>query len=63
VEFQEFSGPSVLALALLAFVVAMLIDANGFVAAFVAGSAFGAVTAREGKRRSITLSRPAAWHR
>jgi NhaP-type Na+/H+ or K+/H+ antiporter len=43
---EEFAGPSVLALALLAFVVAMLIDANGFVAAFVAGSAFGAVTAR-----------------
>jgi sodium/hydrogen antiporter len=43
---EEFSGPSVLALALLAYVLAVLIDANGFVAAFVAGSAFGAVTAR-----------------
>jgi sodium/hydrogen antiporter len=43
---EEFAGPSVLALALLAYVVALLIDANGFVAAFVAGSAFGAVTAR-----------------
>jgi NhaP-type Na+/H+ or K+/H+ antiporter len=49
---EEFSGPSVLALALLAYVLAVLIDANGFVAAFVAGSAFGAVTAR-GEEREV----------
>ena len=47
---EEFSGPAVLALALLAFLLATLIDANGFVAAFVAGSAFGALTARGGER-------------
>jgi sodium/hydrogen antiporter len=47
---EEFSGPSVLALSLLAFLLAMLIAANGFVAAFVAGSAFGAVTARGGEK-------------
>jgi sodium/hydrogen antiporter len=49
---EEFSGPSVLALALLAYVLAVLIDANGFVAAFVAGSAFGGVTAR-GEEREV----------
>jgi sodium/hydrogen antiporter len=47
---EEFSGPSVLALALLAFVLAVLFDANGFIAAFVAGSAFGAITARGGEK-------------
>ena len=47
---EEFSGPAVLALALLAFLLATLIDANGFVAAFVAGSAFGALTARGAER-------------
>jgi NhaP-type Na+/H+ or K+/H+ antiporter len=49
---EEFSGPAVLALALLAFLLATLIDANGFVAAFVAGSAFGALTAR-GEEREV----------
>jgi sodium/hydrogen antiporter len=46
-----------------ALVLAMLINANGFVAPFVAGSAFGAVTARGEEKRSITSSRPAASHR
>jgi hypothetical protein len=49
---EEFSGPAVLALALLALLLATLIDANGFVAAFVAGSAFGALTAR-GEEREV----------
>lgn len=47
---EEFAGPAILALALLAFLLATLIDANGFVAAFVAGSAFGAFTGRGGER-------------
>ena len=41
-------GPAVLALALLAFVIATLLLANGYVAAFVAGMAFGASAGRGG---------------
>jgi NhaP-type Na+/H+ or K+/H+ antiporter len=49
---EEFAGPSVLALSLLAFLCAMLIGANGFVAAFAAGSAFGAFGGR-GEEREV----------
>jgi sodium/hydrogen antiporter len=49
---EEFAGPSVLALALLAYLCATLIDANGFVAAFAAGSAFGAFAGR-GEEREV----------
>ena len=37
---ESFGGPTVLALALLAYVTALAADGNGFVAAFVAGLAF-----------------------
>lgn len=47
---EEFAGPAVLALSLLAYLCALLIDANGFVAAFAAGSAFGAFAGRGGER-------------
>lgn len=47
---EEFAGPAVLALSLLAYLCALLIGANGFVAAFVAGSAFGAFAGRGGER-------------
>ena len=47
---EESTGPGILALALLAFLLAVLVDANGFVAAFVAGSAFGALTHRGGEK-------------
>jgi len=46
---DEFAGPAVLALSLLAFLCAILIGANGFLAAFVAGSAFGAFAGRRGE--------------
>ena len=49
---EEFAGPSVLALALLAYLCATLADANGFVAAFAAGSAFGAFAGR-GEEREV----------
>ena len=49
---EEFAGPAILALSLLAFLCALLIGANGFVAAFVAGSAFGAFTGR-GEEREV----------
>ena len=47
---DEFAGPAVLALALLAYLGAVAIDANGFVAAFVAGSAYGAFAGRGGEK-------------
>ena len=40
---DELAGPAVLALALLAYTGALVVDGNGFVAAFVGGLAFGAV--------------------
>ena len=49
---EESAGPSILALALLAYLLALLVEANGFVAAFVAGSAFGAV-ARQGGEKEV----------
>jgi hypothetical protein len=54
-EFREVLGPAVLALALLASLLATLVDANGFVAAFVAGSAYGALTARGGSGKGGLL--------
>jgi NhaP-type Na+/H+ or K+/H+ antiporter len=47
---EEFAGPAVLALALLAYAVALVADGNGFVAAFVAGLAFGSAAGRGGPR-------------
>jgi sodium/hydrogen antiporter len=47
---DEFAGPAVLALALIAYVGAVAIDGNGFVAAFVGGGAYGAVAGRGGEK-------------
>jgi NhaP-type Na+/H+ or K+/H+ antiporter len=41
-----FAGPAVLALALVCYALAVTIDANGFIAAFVGGIAFGHVAGR-----------------
>jgi sodium/hydrogen antiporter len=49
---EEFAGPSVLALSLLAYLCATLIGVNGFVAAFAAGSAFGNFAGR-GEEREV----------
>jgi NhaP-type Na+/H+ or K+/H+ antiporter len=38
---EEFGGPAVLALALLAYTATVSLDANGFIAAFLGGIAFG----------------------
>jgi NhaP-type Na+/H+ or K+/H+ antiporter len=46
---EELAGPAVLALALLAYVVAVLLLANGYVAAFVGGIAFGRSAGRGGE--------------
>ncbi|MGZ4775495.1 MAG: cation:proton antiporter domain-containing protein [Oryzihumus sp.] len=45
---EEFAGVAVLALALLAYATALLVQGNGFVAAFVGGLAFGSVAGRRG---------------
>lgn len=47
---EEFAGPAVLALSLLAYVCAVLLGANGFVAAFVGGFAFGISAGRGGEK-------------
>jgi sodium/hydrogen antiporter len=47
---EELAGPAVLALALLAYTGALLVDGNGFVAAFVGGLVFGAVAGRGGDK-------------
>ena len=47
---EELAGPAVLSLALLAYTGALLVDGNGFVAAFVGGLAFGNVAGRAGEK-------------
>lgn len=47
-ESEDFAGPAVLALALLAYSLTVWIDGNGFVAAFVGGLAFGSTAGRGG---------------
>jgi NhaP-type Na+/H+ or K+/H+ antiporter len=49
---EELTGPAVLALSLLAYAVALALDANGFVAAFVGGIAFGAGSGR-GREKEV----------
>jgi NhaP-type Na+/H+ or K+/H+ antiporter len=45
---KDISGIAVLALALLAYLVSLAVDGNGFVAAFCGGIAFGAAAGRRG---------------
>jgi NhaP-type Na+/H+ or K+/H+ antiporter len=47
---QELAGPATLAAALLCYTGALLVDGNGFVAAFVGGLAFGAVARERGEK-------------
>ncbi|MEU4421659.1 cation:proton antiporter [Actinoplanes sp. NPDC024001] len=49
---EDFAGPAVLALALAAYAGTLWLDGNGFVAAFVAGLAFGHV-ARRGEAKEV----------
>jgi sodium/hydrogen antiporter len=49
---EEYTGPAVLALSLLAYLVAVVCGANGFVAAFVGGIAFGACAGR-GREKEV----------
>jgi len=47
---EELAGPAVLTLALLAYTGALLVEGNGFVAAFVGGLVFGGVAGRGGEK-------------
>ncbi len=47
---EELAGPAVLALALLAYTAALVVDGNGFVAAFVGGLVFGNVAGPSGEK-------------
>jgi NhaP-type Na+/H+ or K+/H+ antiporter len=47
---EELAGPAVLGLALLAYTCATLMGANGFVAAFIGGSAFGSAAGGGGEK-------------
>jgi sodium/hydrogen antiporter len=64
---EEFAGPAVLALSLLAYLCAMLAGANGFVAAFVGGIAFAVCAGRRGEKeiyyveQTCGLSSMVAW--
>jgi NhaP-type Na+/H+ or K+/H+ antiporter len=49
---EELAGPAILALALLAYTGALLVDGNGFVAAFVGGLVFGNVAGRGGEKET-----------
>ena len=52
---EDFSGIAVLALALLAYAAAVAMGGNGFVAAFCAGAAFGALAGRRGPAELVFL--------
>ena len=52
---EDFAGVAVLALALLAYLGSLAVDANGFVAAFCGGIAFGAAAGRRGRAEMTFL--------
>ncbi|GAB1642209.1 cation:proton antiporter [Krasilnikovia sp. MM14-A1259] len=56
---ENFAGPAVLALALLAYAGSVAVHANGFVAAFVGGLAFGRVAGRGGPREVFYVEQTA----
>ena len=64
---EELTGPAILALALIGYTGALLVEGNGFVAAFVAGLVFGAVAGRGGEKevyfveQSGALSSMISW--
>jgi len=57
---EEFAGPAVLALALLAYAGAIAADGNGFVAAFCAGILFGRFAGRAGPKEVWYVEETAA---
>jgi NhaP-type Na+/H+ or K+/H+ antiporter len=57
---EEFAGPAVLALALLAYTASVAIDGNGFVAAFSGGIAFGYFAGRGAPKQVFYVEQTAA---
>jgi len=56
---EDFTGPAVLALAMAAYAGCLWLDGNGFVAAFVAGLAFGNVAGRGGVKEVFYVEQTA----
>jgi NhaP-type Na+/H+ or K+/H+ antiporter len=56
---EELSGPATLALALLAYTGALLVDGNGFVAAFVGGLVFGNTAGPGGEKEAYFVEQSA----
>ena len=56
---EELAGPATLALALLGFTAALLVDGNGFVAAFVAGLVFGNTAGQGGEKEAYFVEQSA----
>lgn len=52
---ENFAGIAVLALALVAYLAALVVGGNGFVAAFCGGMAFGATAGRRGRAELVFL--------
>ena len=52
---EDFAGIAVLALALVAYLAAVVVGGNGFVAAFCGGMAFGATAGRRGRAELVFL--------
>lgn len=58
---EDFAGPGVLALALAAYAATLWLDGNGFVAAFVAGLAFGNSAGRGGVKEVFYVEQTAGF--
>ena len=56
---EELAGPATLALALLGYTGAVLVDGNGFVAAFVGGLVFGNTAGRGGEKEAYFVEQTA----
>jgi NhaP-type Na+/H+ or K+/H+ antiporter len=56
---EDFAGPAVLALALASYALTLWLDGNGFVAAFVAGLAFGHFAGRGGAKEVFYVEQTA----
>jgi NhaP-type Na+/H+ or K+/H+ antiporter len=56
---EELSGPATLALALLAYTGTLLVDGNGFVAAFVGGLVFGNTAGPGGEKEAYFVEQSA----
>jgi len=56
---EELAGPATLALALLTYTAALLVDGNGFVAAFVAGLIFGNTAGQGGEKETYFVEQSA----